>query len=600
MVGDGLGFATSYTAYWLLGQQVAGFVPTTTALQADISRSYNPQAVGGEVNAYVNLISLFFPVSASAFESLSGGDYRIFGQQVLTIGSIQNCAGKTLDQMRQEYFAAVDQVFPDFDGWKPSDWLASNPAAFLNGSDGKFLVVEVRSSNTFDAANNHVLQSDNPVITYNFGLPVQFWLRDRKNGNGVVRQDGTINWEIRDTTNTAVRSGKSATNGWLLIDLTGLFGADSFAACWNDPAQPNADCKVGDPAAPNATTFFISANGPQLALLGEFWKDHIYVVCNDYNFQSFAKSPCTLDAQAGSLPEVENIPGFNGVLPIRLHGSRDPFVVTDGVRSKSLRPSYWALPQSDVASRFVLWTEYGDKLQAVANSADWANDYITPGGIFTLWGNGFTANGPTSAPAYQFPLPTSLDNIQVVVRVNGIDYPARLYYVSANQINFLAPAELPTGTTEAQVRAIINGVATNPIHVWVGVKPAAFYADFTAKRPAALFAVGTKAGQLITEANPARIGDWIQSYWNALGPVQPPIKDGYAASISPTSTVIAPVTVTVGGIQTECWAGAAPGFAGLYQVNFKVPAGLPAGLANVIISVGGVTNTTPIKLAVSP
>jgi minor extracellular serine protease Vpr len=40
------------------------------------------------------------------------------------------------------------------------------------------------------------------------------------------------------------------------------------------------------------------------------------------------------------------------------------------------------------------------------------------------------------------------------------------------------------------------------------------------------------------------------------------------------------------------FAGLAPGFAGVYQVNFRVPANPPSGSQDVAISVGSATSPT--------
>ena len=57
-------------------------------------------------------------------------------------------------------------------------------------------------------------------------------------------------------------------------------------------------------------------------------------------------------------------------------------------------------------------------------------------------------------------------------------------------------------------------------------------------------------------------------------------------------------TVNIGGQQTQVqFSGLAPGFAGLYQVNVIVPAGL-TGNQQVTVAIGGVTSpagTLPLR-----
>ena len=56
--------------------------------------------------------------------------------------------------------------------------------------------------------------------------------------------------------------------------------------------------------------------------------------------------------------------------------------------------------------------------------------------------------------------------------------------------------------------------------------------------------------------------------------------------------------VQFGGILvTPSFAGLTPGFAGLYQVNVQVPAGLPSGRQNMRIMARGIPSNT-VSLAI--
>jgi len=78
----------------------------------------------------------------------------------------------------------------------------------------------------------------------------------------------------------------------------------------------------------------------------------------------------------------------------------------------------------------------------------------------------------------------------------------------------------------------------------------------------------------VDTSNPANANDILIIYCAGLGEVNPPVVAGSAAVLSKT---VNPVTVTIGDQSvTPDFAGLAPGFAGLYQVNARVPGGLKA------------------------
>jgi adhesin/invasin len=101
--------------------------------------------------------------------------------------------------------------------------------------------------------------------------------------------------------------------------------------------------------------------------------------------------------------------------------------------------------------------------------------------------------------------------------------------------------------------------------------------------------------------NPAKAGETIIAYLTGAGAVSPPVADGAAASSSPVSAVASgSVTATIGSQSAEVsFAGLAPGFVGLWQVNIVVPAGITAGDLPMTVSVAGQTSNSA-KVSVTP
>jgi uncharacterized protein (TIGR03437 family) len=101
----------------------------------------------------------------------------------------------------------------------------------------------------------------------------------------------------------------------------------------------------------------------------------------------------------------------------------------------------------------------------------------------------------------------------------------------------------------------------------------------------------------VSPSSPAQPGETVQLYMNGLGTVTPQVADGSAAPSSPLSYLDAIESagffvVLNDGVDTPAnanleYAGLAPGFAGLYQVNFTIPS---TGLTNGEVSLGIETN----------
>ena len=104
--------------------------------------------------------------------------------------------------------------------------------------------------------------------------------------------------------------------------------------------------------------------------------------------------------------------------------------------------------------------------------------------------------------------------------------------------------------------------------------------------------------QPISAASPAARDEVVVAYATGLGPVSNAPRTGLPALLSPLSQTLLGLTVTVGGVPAEIlFSGLAPNFAGLYQVNFRVPANVPVGVADVVIQVSG-QSSKAVKMAV--
>ncbi len=186
------------------------------------------------------------------------------------------------------------------------------------------------------------------------------------------------------------------------------------------------------------------------------------------------------------------------------------------------------------------------------------------------------------APAYQFPLPRTLGG--VTVTFNGVEAPllATIPGAAYSQINAVAPVSL-FGLSEVSV-AVTAGGQTSPSERANAAPTSPGIFDSCGGRACALY-----NNALVTDGNPApRLGT-VALYVTGLGNTIPPPAAGDAAPMDMLVWTQLPVRVLVAGVdspQVE-FAGLAPTFSGLYQVNFVVPSTPVTGVVDVQLIVGG-------------
>jgi len=233
---------------------------------------------------------------------------------------------------------------------------------------------------------------------------------------------------------------------------------------------------------------------------------------------------------------------------------------------------------------------------AVNNGTFASGEALAQGDIAAVFGDQFTL-GALAYPS-GLPLPTNVNGTQVLV--NNI--PAPLYFISNGQIDFEVPFEVRPGPTTVQV--IRNGQQGNLIA-----------ANIAASAPRFLLLNGGPYAVLNTSdshpvvtgtpSHPAKAGDVVIAYVIGLGQTTPAVATGTAAPGSPNLAKVPAVKVCLGEAnpfsKADCFvpdfAGLAPTFVGLYQINITIPGGLPTGDMALYFSVGDVaSNVVQIAL----
>ena len=211
---------------------------------------------------------------------------------------------------------------------------------------------------------------------------------------------------------------------------------------------------------------------------------------------------------------------------------------------------------------------------AVVNAGDFTAG-IASGSLVSIFGQNLAIR---STPAGEPPLPQTLTATSVTV---GAAF-APLLYVSPKQIN----AQIPYG---------VHGQTTIHVQTPNGRASATILVSDVA--PAILWI--SSGATLLTAAHPANPGDSITVFGTGLGPVGGGVNAGNPAPSPAISTADA-VQVLIGGIVVQpSFAGLAPGFAGLYEVNLTVPPGLDGGNYPLQVVVGGVKSGAS-TLSVAP
>jgi uncharacterized protein (TIGR03437 family) len=192
-------------------------------------------------------------------------------------------------------------------------------------------------------------------------------------------------------------------------------------------------------------------------------------------------------------------------------------------------------------------------------------------------------------------LSTSAEGTQILF--NGTAAP--LIFVSSGQIIAEAPFELD-GQFQVPVELTYKGVAIQSSIPVQAANPAVFTVSNQPSGPAIAL---NQDGTLNSAANPAPAGSIVVLYATGTGQTAPPGSDGAQPPGSVRPAPKLPVLVTIGSENADIfYAGDAPGFVGLTQLNIGVPKSIVGGGAQPItLEVGAFPlNQSNVTIYVSP
>ena len=203
----------------------------------------------------------------------------------------------------------------------------------------------------------------------------------------------------------------------------------------------------------------------------------------------------------------------------------------------------------------------------------------------------YGANLGSTDQATNTPLPTLLGGTCVTLT----NTPLPLFFTSPGQINAQLPPELPTGNYSLVVHSVSTKAASIAQTLTISKYAPAVFVDPVSKQVAILH----QDGSYVNKDNPAQRDEPLQLYASGLGLTKGGKVTGGAGSPSNPLATVTGVQVYFGypafsqaGIIVD-WAGLAPGFIGLYQLNIRVPGNHLRGDAlPVTLKIGGVSSAS--------
>ena len=242
------------------------------------------------------------------------------------------------------------------------------------------------------------------------------------------------------------------------------------------------------------------------------------------------------------------------------------------------------------------------------SAATYALAPVSPGSIMAVFGHDMAA---WVEAATLRPLPTALGGAVLVFRgengaalssasPSGFDGEVRApaFFASPGQINAVVPWEL-AGLEQATLTVQVGPAVSDSITVDLAPSTPGF---FTLGQDGQAAVVIANTGGIVPAAvgslpgvvtRPVRRGEFISIWCTGLGPVPDPPATGQPTGVPPPLTT-SPSIVTIGGVEARVtFSGLSPGFVALYQVNIRVPPGVPSGDAvPMVLTIGGVASNT--------
>ena len=231
--------------------------------------------------------------------------------------------------------------------------------------------------------------------------------------------------------------------------------------------------------------------------------------------------------------------------------------------------------------------------ESVVNAASFASGPIAPGEIISIFGAGLGPETPALGvvDSETGRLPTALEGVSVLLDGE----PSPLLYVRETQINAQVPYEI---ATRSSVQLAVSYGGIDSPRATLAVSPA---------RPALFLIPGSRSaivlnedGRLNSTSQPARLGESVTLFGTGQGETSPPSGTGQMAPVM-SAHRIEEVSVMVGGSAAEVVsAGLAPGFAGVFLIQVRIPDTATTGEETpVSVTIQGESSPTGVVMSIA-
>jgi uncharacterized protein (TIGR03437 family) len=351
-------------------------------------------------------------------------------------------------------------------------------------------------------------------------------------------------------------------------------------------------------AAPPQPVSISTVTGQNQTLIAGALSDPLMVIVNEVNNQpatgvsvTFSGPPNVLlhavqgDASGNPIQQVTNATGQAGV---RVELVNSAALGTASPSQFSPTITITAAVGDNLSTAFVLNVMGSVPVftsQSVLNAASFEPG-VVPGGLVTIFGTGLSSG--ISGTVF---VGGDTSHEGTSVRIGGIPSPIISITGPPNeQLNVQIPFELPAGSqTNVQVEnngsnATIGGIVSYPS------QPGIFNVPLDEQTSVGAV-IHSDSGALVTPDNPAARGQVVSLFITGGGPLSPAVQTGAPAPLGVIPVMTLPVVVGVDNKGSDVsFKGYAPGFIGLYQINFRIPADATCGLVALNIRVGNVVS----------